>query len=150
MAVKRPSSSSRKADRGRASRKIYQSTTDKRKVLAHLAMAKRAASGNITRMINAGRKAAGVPDLDAGEHLKASMMAMVDRMGGNAAEYAAIEKLDPKVLDAMYKDNKLSFEVFFNYEGIENKGGMMFVEEQKHRDVDWFLNNYNRYASNVY
>lgn len=148
MVQKRASSKPRRpADRGRASRRIYQSVFDKRSVLANLDLAKRSAKATLTRRINQARISAGVPSNVDGGALKRSVLAMADAAGVDTATYNALDAMDEGTIARMYQDNSLTFEVYFNYEGMEDRGGFRTVSEQKQTDIDFFISQYARYEA---
>ena len=149
MAKMRNSSTPRRrpADRGRASRRIYQNVSDKRSVLAHLDLAKRSAKASLTRRINQARISAGVPSNIDGGALKRSILAMADTAGADSETYRILDSMDEDTIARMYQDNSLSFEVYFNYEGIEDGGGYRSISEQKQTDIDFFISQYSRYEA---
>ena len=137
----------RPADRGRASRRIYQNVSDKRSVLAHLDLAKRSAKASLTRRINQARISAGVPSNIDGGALKRSVLAMADAAGADSETYRILDSMDEGMIARMYQDNSLTFEVYFNYEGMEDRGGFRTVSEQKQTDIDFFISQYSRYEA---
>lgn len=149
MAKMRNSSAPRRrpADRGRASRRIYETVDAKRSVLAHMDLAKRSSKATLTRLINQGRRSAGIPMATDGGKLKNSVLAMADTMGVTDEEYQRLLAMDEDTLARLYEDNRLTFEVYFNYEGISDSGGFHQVGEQKQADLDFFFSQYERYAA---
>lgn len=146
MASMRPSSRPRRpADRGRASRRIYQSVSDKRSVLAHLDLAKRSSKATITRKINQARRELGVPSTVNGAALKNSMLAFADMAGVDNATWNRLNAMDTDVIARLYEDSSLTFDVYFNYEGFSNGGGFQTVSEETQTNIDFFLDQYERY-----
>ena len=72
---------------------------------------------------------------------------MADRMGVSSEEYSILQSMDEDVIEDLYADSKLTFEVFFNYEGISESGGFYQIGEQKQKDLDFFISQYQREAA---
>lgn len=124
-----------------------------RSILAYKELAKRTAQGELTKMLRGHRQI--LAGIDDGEALKDSVTAMAETLGANDEQMAKISEMDGATLSKMYNSNKLTFEVYFNYEGIRetaagesaNSGrGSWFVTEDKTKDLDWFINEYERFS----
>jgi len=55
-----------------------------------------------------------------------------------------LQKMDPRYLQGLYESNRLLFEVYFSYEGIEYYDGVFEVEDQKLEDIELLINEYER------
>lgn len=125
-----------------------------RAILMDVQLAKRTAKSRMTKAIRSGGIFDGgrVPDYAAGEHLKEGLRGMADTSGlDNTEMFGRLENMDADVLAEMYSQDKLTFEVVFNYEGIRRTGDdskeyEVWNPEQKKSDFDFFINEYNRYA----
>ena len=72
---------------------------------------------------------------------------MADRLTADTAQYNAIANMNEQVLASMYESNDLTFEVFFNYEGVQKLTDKSYIiSDEKRRDIDWFINEYNKVA----
>lgn len=111
--------------------------------LAYKDLAKAAASGENTKIQRGIRQAAAGTQTD-GSALKEGMIAMADRIGVTQEQYDQIANLDENILASMYDSNDITFEVFFNYEGITKVGSAYFVTEEKRNDITWFLEQYEK------
>ena len=119
--------------------------TGSRAQLAYKDLAKAAAQGENTKIIRGIRQMYSDAKTD-GEALRDSILAMADRVGVTSEQYAKLSNMDPELLAQMYNSNDLTFEVFFNYEGINKVNGTYIVSDEKRQDVDWFINEYERVA----
>ena len=119
-----------------------------RSILAYGDLAKRVAQGEMTKLIRGHRQVlAGIPE-GVGSSLKNGVLKMGDTLGATDAQYAKLESMDKDVLNRMYNSNILTFEVYFNYDGIgQTKDGALFVTKKKQKDLDWFINEYDRFVS---
>lgn len=124
-----------------------------RAILMDVNLAKKVAKSRITKAIKSGDMFGGkVPDYAAGEHLKDGISGMAVTSGMEETEtFQRIQNMDGDVLAEMYSNDKLVFEVVFNYEGIrrtDDETGEYEVwnPKQKKSDFDFFINEYNRYA----
>ena len=79
-----------------------------------------------------------------GANLKEGMVALVKRIGGTTEQLQTIENMDENILSAMYDSNDITFEVFFNYEGVTLTNGAYIVTDEKRQDIDWFIKEYNK------
>lgn len=112
--------------------------------LAYKELAKAAASGENTK-IQRGIRRMHMGSTQNGTNLKEGMIAMLDRIGGSTEQYNAIENMDENILAAMYDSNDITFEVFFNYEGVtRTDSGYYMVSDEKRKDIDWFIEQYNK------
>ena len=113
--------------------------------LAYKDLAKAAASGENTKIQRGIRQAAAGTQTD-GSALKEGMIAMADRIGVSQEQYEQIANLDENILASMYDSNDITFEVFFNYEGIQKmgEGKPYLVTDEKRNDVTWFLEQYEK------
>ena len=111
--------------------------------LAYKDLAKAAAAGENTKIQRGIRQASAGFKTD-GAALKEGMIAMADRIGVSQEQYERIANLDENILASMYDSNDMTFEVFFNYEGIQKQGSTYFVTDEKRKDVDWFLEQYDK------
>lgn len=111
--------------------------------LAYKDLTKAAAAGENTKIQRGIRQAAAGFRTD-GAALKEGMIAMADRIGVNQEQYERIANLDENILASMYDSNDMTFEVFFNYEGIQKQGSTYFVTDEKRKDVEWFLEQYDK------
>ena len=111
--------------------------------LAYKDLAKAAAAGENTKIQRGIRQASAGFKTD-GKALKDGMIAMAARIGVSQEQYDRIANLDENILASMYDSNDMTFEVFFNYEGIQKTSSGYFVSDEKRKDVEWFLNEYDK------
>ena len=111
--------------------------------LAYKELTKAAAAGENTKIQRGIRQASAGFKTD-GKALKDGMVAMADRIGVSQEQYERIANLDENILASMYDSNDMTFEVFFNYEGIQKTSSGYFVSDEKRKDVDWFLDQYDK------
>lgn len=111
--------------------------------LAYKELAKAAASGENTK-IQRGIRRMHMTNTNDGANLKEGMVAMVKRIGGTTEQLQTIENMDENILSAMYDSNDITFEVFFNYEGVTLTNGAYIVTDEKRQDIDWFIKEYNK------
>ena len=111
--------------------------------LAYKDLTKAAASGENTKIMKGIRQASAGFRTD-GKALKDGMIAMADRIGVSQETYDRIANLDENILASMYDSNDMTFEVFFNYEGIQKTSSGYFVSDEKRKDVEWFLDEYDK------
>ena len=111
--------------------------------LAYKDLTKAAAAGENTKIQRGIRQASAGFKTD-GAALKEGMIAMADRIGVSQEQYDRIANLDENILASMYDSNDMTFEVFFNYEGIQKQGSAYFVTDEKRKDVEWFLDQYDK------
>ena len=113
--------------------------------LAYKDLTRAAAQGENTKIQRGIRQAAAGIHTD-GHALKEGVLAMADRLGADTGQYNTIAAMDEKVLASMYESNDLTFEVFFNYEGVRKTDHGYIISDEKRRDIDWFINEYQRVA----
>ena len=118
----------------------------RRSQLAYTDLAKSTAKRQVTMAIDNKRRQAGYGRVD-GNHLKETMVAMIDRIGAPEAYRNEIMAMDPDTLAKMYTASSLAFDVFYNYEGINLQDGYYSVDDSKISDLDWFIGEYKRFAS---
>lgn len=114
--------------------------------LAYKDLAKAAAAGENTKIQRGIRQMHAGAETD-GAKLKEGMLAMLDRIGATNEQYSAIYNMDEELLAKMYNTNDLTFEVFFNYEGITKTPSGYMVSDEKRKDIDWMIDQYNKVAS---
>lgn len=117
--------------------------TGSRAQLAYKDLAKAAAAGENTK-IQRGIRRMHMGKTNDGKKLKEGMVAMVDRIGGTTEQVNKIEQMDENILAAMYDANDITFEVFFNYEGVTKNDGYYIVSDEKRQDIDWFIKEYEK------
>ena len=113
--------------------------------LAYKELTKAAAQGENTTIIRGIRQMYSDAKTD-GQALHDSILGMADRVGVTTEQYNKLANMDADILAQMYNANDLTFEVFFNYEGINKVNGTYIVSDEKRQDVDWFINEYERIA----
>ena len=112
--------------------------------LAYKDLTKAAAAGENTKIQRGIRQLASGSRTD-GAALKNGMIGMLDRIGGSTEQYNRIMAMDENVLASMYDSNDMTFEVFFNYEGIQKTpSGVYMVSDEKRKDIDWFIEQYDK------
>ena len=114
--------------------------------LAYKDLAKAAASGENTKIQRGIRQMYAGAETD-GAKLKEGMLGMLDRVGATTEQYTAIYNMDEDLLAKMYNTNDLTFEVFFNYEGIVKTPNGYMINDEKRKDIDWMIEQYNKVAS---
>lgn len=127
-----------------------------RSILAYKELAKRTAQGEMTKLIRGHRQR--LRGIDDSQALHDSVTAMGETLGATTEQMEKLQSMDPRVLNDMYNSNKLTFEVYFNYEGIrevapgetsnsDTSHGSLFVTQDKQKDLDWFIREYDRFAA---
>ena len=112
--------------------------------LAYKDLTKAAAAGENTKIQRGIRQLASGSRTD-GAALKNGMIGMLDRIGGSTEQYNRIMAMDENILASMYDSNDMTFEVFFNYEGIQKTpSGVYMVSDEKRKDIDWFIEQYDK------
>lgn len=111
--------------------------------LAYKDLTKAAASGENTKFQRGIRQMSSGARTD-GATLKNGMLAMLDRIGATTEQYNEVAMMDENILASMYDSSDLTFEVFFNYEGITKSNGAYFVSDEKRKDIDWFIEQYHK------
>lgn len=111
--------------------------------LAYPDLARASAQGENTKIMRGLRQLYSGASTD-GSALKDGVLGMADRLGASTEQYNKIARMDKDVLSKMYDTNDLTFEVFFNYEGVTKTDSGYIISEEKKRDIDWFINEYER------
>lgn len=111
--------------------------------LAYKDIARAAASGENTK-IQRGIRRMHAGNANDGQKLKEGVVAMAKRTGATTEQLHMIEDMDENILASMYDANDLTFEVFFNYEGITLTNGAYIVSDEKRQDIDWFIKEYQK------
>ena len=114
--------------------------------LAYKDLAKAAAAGENTKIQRGIRQMHAGAQVD-GAQLKQGLLAMADRAGVSNKQYNEIKNMDDQLLAEWYNTNDLTFEVFFNYEGITKSNGAYYVTDEKRQEIQWFIDEYNKVAS---
>lgn len=114
-----------------------------RAILAYKDLTKAAAAGENTKIMKGIRQMASGAKTD-GKALKDSLIAMGDRVGVSDEQYQRLASMDEEVLARMYDSNDMTFEVFFNYEGMIKSGDKYIGTDEKRKDVDWFIEQYDK------
>ena len=81
-----------------------------------------------------------------GAKLKEGLLAMADRVGVTTEQYNDIMNMSEDVLAKWYETTDLSFEVFFNYEGVTKSNGGYLISDEKRQEVQWFIDEYDKIA----
>ena len=112
--------------------------------LAYSDLTRASAKGEITKLIKGVRQWASGTNTD-GSALKKGVLGMADRLGADTEQYNKMSKMDENVLAKMYESSDLTFEVFFNYEGVRKVDNSYYIiSDEKRRDIDWFIQEYER------
>lgn len=120
-----------------------------RAILVDVNLAKKTARQRTTRALNQGFGGPVRVDYAGGQALHEGLLGMAQTRGVVDSEtYARIQNMDETVLAEMYSQNKLTFEVAFNYEGLRKtaQGEYEVIGDQKQKDFEFFIGEYNRYA----
>lgn len=114
--------------------------------LQNPAQARLAARGITTRLVRSGAGLEASGDYLMGEQIKRSMLAMAARASLPDEQVARLEAMDPAKIDWMYHNNRLLFERFFDYSGINFDAGRGYTvaEDSKIDEVEEMLNAYDR------
>lgn len=147
MAGRAPGSSYRLRNQKRIASELKVSVEGSRAILVDKELAKRTAKARTTRSLKSGMFH--TPDYAGGQALHEGLTAMAERSEIGDELYAQIENMDPDILAEMYADNKLTFEVVFNYEGIRQtqQGSYEVIDrEGKRGDFEFLIGEYNRYV----
>lgn len=134
-----------RANSGPKSRQKGASSVSKRSVLLNPSTAKKVARQRQARLIESDAVIeSGIKS--RGEALQAGIEGMLDRaiIPEDIAE--KIKAMDPAKLDALYQQNDLIFEVYFDYGGIEKgEDGSYTVDRQKKiRDAQFLVSQYEK------
>ena len=79
-----------------------------------------------------------------GQVLKKGIIGMGTRAVAPDWMMEKLQKMDPRYLQGLYESNKLLFEIYFSYEGIEYHDGVFEVEDQKLEDIELLIREYER------
>ena len=113
--------------------------------LAYSDLTKASATGEITKLVRGTRQLATDAGTD-GKALKQGLEGMARRLQVSDEQYYKIHNMDEQTLAKMYDSSDLTFEVFFNYEGVRKTELGYIISDDKKRDVDWFIEQYERVA----
>lgn len=134
-----------RASTGPKSRQKGASSVSKRSVLLNPSTAKKIARQRQTRLIESDAVIeSGVKS--RGEALKEGIKGMLDRAIIPEEIADKIKAMDAAKLDALYQQNDLIFEVYFDYGGIEkDEDGTYRVDRQKKiRDAQFLVSQYEK------
>lgn len=109
-------------------------------ILQNKDLARRSAKGQITRAINKGL----APAHGGGQELKFSIEKMGERLNLDSETMDKLRAMEPEKLQALYDSNDLVFDVFFSYEGVDDRGDFITVDSGKQNDADFFIQQYER------
>jgi len=121
------------------------SSVGKRTELVNPSLAKKIARQKQQRLI--GRDLGNIEiDVTRGQALKKGVIGMLDRALIPDEIAAKISKMDPEKLDALYQQNDLIFEVYFDYGGIESgEDGAYHIDRgKKIRDAQFLVSQYEK------
>jgi len=79
-----------------------------------------------------------------GQVLKKGIIGMGTRAVAPDWMMEKLQKMDARYLQGLYESNKLLFEIYFSYEGIEYHDGVFEVEDQKLEDIELLIREYER------
>jgi hypothetical protein len=79
-----------------------------------------------------------------GQVLKKGIIGMGTRAVAPDWMMEKLQKMDARYLQGLYESNKLLFEVYFSYEGIDYHDGVFEVDDQKLDDIELLINEYER------
>ena len=79
-----------------------------------------------------------------GQVLKKGIIGMGTRAIAPDWMMEKLQKMDARYLQGLYESNKLLFEIYFSYEGIEYHDGVFEVEDQKLEDIELLIREYER------
>jgi len=85
-----------------------------------------------------------VGSLIEGQVLKKGIIGMGTRAVAPDWMMEKLQKMDARYLQGLYESNKLLFEVYFSYEGIEYYDGVFEVDDQKLEDIELLIREYER------
>lgn len=114
----------------------------KRSRLVNPQSARKIAGQKTRRQLERGDYGVSVVDYKRGEKLKDGIEALARKAEDVTAEQRAkLSMMDPAKLDAMYQNNDLIFEVFFQYN--QSSDGIKMLN-QKNSDVQFLINQYEK------
>lgn len=79
-----------------------------------------------------------------GQVLKRGVIGMGTRAVAPDWMMEKLHKMDPRYLQGMYESNRLLFEVFYSYEGIEFYNGVYVAGDEKLEDIELLIREYER------
>ena len=128
-------------------KQFKQAGARKRFELLHRRKAIAAAKGRTTIQTKLGKtglewRPAG--SLIEGQVLKKGIIGMGTRAVAPDWMMEKLQKMDPRYLQGLYESNRLLFEVYFSYEGIEYHDGVFEVDDQKLEDIKLLIREYER------
>jgi hypothetical protein len=85
-----------------------------------------------------------VGSLIEGQVLKKGVIGMGTRAVAPDWMMQKLQKMDPRYLQGLYEKNKLLFEVYYSYEGIDFHDGVYMVGDEKLDDIELLINEYER------
>lgn len=140
-------------NQGRISSELKVSVEGSRAQLVDRQLAMRTAKARTTRALREGLGRI-APDYAGGKALHEGLTAMAERSEVGSDMYARVEAMDEDVLAEMYSENKLTFEVVFNYEGLRKTGDdekghdsyEVIDAQKKLDDFEFLAEQYNRFA----
>ena len=148
-AAKRPGKKSRKGKaytlKNTTKARVKIGVEGSRAQLAYRDLAKAAAAGENTKIQRGIRQMHAGIETD-GAKLKEGLLAMADRVGVTTEQYNDIMNMSEDVLAKWYETTDLSFEVFFNYEGVTKSNGGYLISDEKRQEVQWFIDEYDKIA----
>ena len=114
----------------------------KRTALVNPRTARKVASQKTRRLIEKDRVGVVEIDYKRGEKLKEGIEALADRAEDVTDEQRyKLSKMDPSKLDAMYQQNDLIFEVYFQYNQSPEGAKML---DSKNSDVQFLIDQYEK------
>ena len=114
----------------------------KRTALVNPRTARKVASQKTRRLIERDRVGVAEIDYKRGEKLKEGIEALADRAEDVTDEQRyKLSKMDPSKLDAMYQQNDLIFEVYFQYNQSPEGAKML---DSKNSDVQFLIDQYEK------
>lgn len=111
------------------------------------------AKGLVTRSINRGpsraararRRARLESRAETAGTLKEGVVQMAERIGVGEEQMEKLERMDENKLMELYDSNRLIFDVYFSYHGIDYEYGYGYiVDEDRIDEVDMFIEQYER------
>jgi len=79
-----------------------------------------------------------------GQVLKKGVIGMGTRAVAPDWMMEKLQKMDPRYLQGLYERNKLLFEIYYSYEGIDFHEGVYVVSDEKLDDIELLINEYER------
>lgn len=131
--------------KGDLSRRKLLSAVAGRSELVNVGKAKKIARQKQSRLVESGRFES-IGDMERGASLKDGILGMANRAILPDEIYDKLEKMEPDKLDALYQQNDLIFEVYFDYSGAEttDNGAVIMDTAQKKRDALFLIDLYQK------